>query len=735
MAQLQQSKTTPALQKYYYIDNFEKLLKKITASHQASLSTADENFIQQYFQLDLNSKILLVRIANSTRFYFPQKEMLKYAKDCDVAKATECLMDLNFLKLVSTCNELAEPFEQSIKQELPQRSISYFEHLTHDLCEALVHGGATRQFEFDLESSSYFVPTFKVVTSYLEFLHFGNTTSNSTQFALAQMNLASDVSHGHVSGLSRVDWLFTKSVEVMTAAPKLQQTLFDVCHTQADLLAQELASVTSAALIKTLWFLKPPRKQKTKLTVGEKTNQAVGRLLGQASGPSSGQLPGQSSAQATTHNRSNLVNLVFSSKLSDFYAPVFRHLKRCKDTRLSEFIKKLPSMDLPPEIQQFLQTEVSRPRGEPDALANVPRRTVNLPHGSLADLENDLAQSMNANGIETYYTENRVWKMLFALTFWDVYFSKDAEGKLAFNTPTREFFKNNQLSLEQILARLSSPLIHQRHVLKNFAANYKKPQKFFRWTQKYMDPMLKLIQFSPPGAVAMVLTRMAKDFRFYCSGFPDLITVTDNKITFVEIKAEGDKISPKQNLRLFELKALGYDCEVVDVCWDQDDEQTYVVLDVETTGGLRGKNRVTEIGAVKIKNGKVIDNYQTLLNPCIPIPSFIVRLTGITNEMVASAPTFVEIAQQLREFLDGSIFVAHHVRFDYGFIQKEFQSIGEEFYAPTACTVALARRKFKGFESYSLKNLCQQLDIELETHHRAHCDAVAASQIFIKCMR
>jgi DNA polymerase-3 subunit epsilon len=167
------------------------------------------------------------------------------------------------------------------------------------------------------------------------------------------------------------------------------------------------------------------------------------------------------------------------------------------------------------------------------------------------------------------------------------------------------------------------------------------------------------------------------------------------------------------------------------VRWALDPHQTYVVVDVETTGGRGEQHRVTEIGAVKVRAGKVIDRYSTLLNPGRTIPASITRLTGITAAMVASAPRFADIADELTEFLGDAIFVAHNVAFDYRFIAQEFRRLGQSFRLPRLCTVAAMRRFYPGHRSYSLAALAQEFDIPLRTHHRALCDAEAAAELLI----
>ncbi|MDP5206703.1 3'-5' exonuclease, partial [Alishewanella sp. SMS9] len=149
---------------------------------------------------------------------------------------------------------------------------------------------------------------------------------------------------------------------------------------------------------------------------------------------------------------------------------------------------------------------------------------------------------------------------------------------------------------------------------------------------------------------------------------------------------------------------------------------------VETTGGKAGSDRVIEIGAVKVQSGEIIDSFSTLLDPQRRIPSFISRLTGITNNMVVGAPTIAEIADSLASFLNGAVFVAHNVKFDYGFIKAEFARLAIPLDMPQLCTVVNMRRFYPGHVSYSLGKLCQALDIPLLNHHRALDDAKAAAQ-------
>jgi DNA polymerase-3 subunit epsilon len=161
----------------------------------------------------------------------------------------------------------------------------------------------------------------------------------------------------------------------------------------------------------------------------------------------------------------------------------------------------------------------------------------------------------------------------------------------------------------------------------------------------------------------------------------------------------------------------------------------YAIVDIETTGGIPTSNGITEIAVIVHDGVSAIHQFQTLINPLQPIPSFITGLTGISNAMVASAPTFQEIARELDMILSGNIFVAHNVNFDYSFIQHQMRRHGYELPASKLCTVRLSRKVFPGLDSYSLGKLCRSLAIEVEDRHRAYGDAKATTILFEKLLR
>src|SRR6218665_1107835 len=156
----------------------------------------------------------------------------------------------------------------------------------------------------------------------------------------------------------------------------------------------------------------------------------------------------------------------------------------------------------------------------------------------------------------------------------------------------------------------------------------------------------------------------------------------------------------------------------------------YAIVDIETTGGNASGSRITEI-AIIIHDGKnVLDRYETLVNPEQDIPPSIFGLTGINNEMVANAPIFDDVSEKVLEMLTDRVFVAHNVNFDYSFVHHQLEQAGFKWSAKKLCTVRAARKIKPGLGSYSLGNLCNSLNINLENRHRAGGDADATALLF-----
>lgn len=153
-------------------------------------------------------------------------------------------------------------------------------------------------------------------------------------------------------------------------------------------------------------------------------------------------------------------------------------------------------------------------------------------------------------------------------------------------------------------------------------------------------------------------------------------------------------------------------------------DQKFAFVDIETTGSNPVKNRVIEIAIVRVEGNELVDRWSSLINPGMPIPSFIRNFTGINEEMLLDKPIFEEVADEILERLEGYVFVAHNVRFDYGFLKNEFKRIGKDLKAKQLCTVKLSRRLYTEYKKHNLDAVMNRLELDPVTdRHRALGDA------------
>jgi len=160
-------------------------------------------------------------------------------------------------------------------------------------------------------------------------------------------------------------------------------------------------------------------------------------------------------------------------------------------------------------------------------------------------------------------------------------------------------------------------------------------------------------------------------------------------------------------------------------------KEAYVVLDIETTGLSKFNHKITEIAAIKVENHKVVNKFETLVNPQTPIPSFITSLTGITNSMVKDAPIIEEVMPKFVRLVKDAPLVAHCATFDYGFLKHNAQlHLSKELVNPKICTMKLSRRLLPELPRYKLSYMCEHFNIKNNSAHRAMGDATATHQLF-----
>ncbi|WP_225913113.1 exonuclease domain-containing protein [Pseudoalteromonas arctica] len=353
------------------------------------------------------------------------------------------------------------------------------------------------------------------------------------------------------------------------------------------------------------------------------------------------------------------------------------------------------------------------------------------------EVEQGVNDYYTRQGMAVFNTENTLWQSLFGLVFWHELFVESPYP------PCNEFdiypqvlrlgnfYEAQQTQINERLAQCQTSQALLNLVCKNAAQYFDQPNGLFRWRSNLLEPLEALILNSPLEALITHLTAMSKHYLQLKDGYPDLMVINNGQVHFEEVKAPGDKLRRNQLTTIDNLKNVGFTVHIAAVKWFVDPNRIYSVVDIETTGGLKGGNRITEIGLVKVQHGKVIDTWTSLVNPERHIPGFITSLTGISDSMVYNAPVFAEVVKPLIDKLAGSIFVAHNVNFDYGFIKKECEMAGHFFKMPKMCTVVESRKAFKGLKSYSLGNLSSHFNLNLTSHHRALADATATAELLL----
>ena len=163
---------------------------------------------------------------------------------------------------------------------------------------------------------------------------------------------------------------------------------------------------------------------------------------------------------------------------------------------------------------------------------------------------------------------------------------------------------------------------------------------------------------------------------------------------------------------------------------------SYAVVDVETTGGsYESGHRITEVAVVEVRRGTVTESFQTLVHPGRPVWSSTERLTGITDEMLAAAPTFDEVADEVFRRLAGRVFVAHNAGFDWGWVRAQLRdALGDAPEVKRLCTISLARRLAPELRYRNLDSLADHFWIPIVERHRAHGDALATARILLRLL-
>ena len=699
----------PDLPIYYYLTNFELMIAAIEARYLNCLNDETRDFLSCFAALPEFARCLYVRISGRKGRVFDLGR-LKYEEIEHIEIQAQRLRQTGFIRDVSE-HDFEDYLRGLIKPDLIALMSQHLDAASFKKSwkKDLLVQAALDHITFDNVriSNDWIVQARTDALDYMLFLYFGTITPNLQPFTLRDLGLMRAPDWGDDYG-ARFD-----DADAAHAAYFYARALYDFKHGD---------DAKTATLIDTVQNWPAPQ---------EGTAEAARDKLLQKLGGLSERL-GDIETALSLYNRSD-------APLCNERVIRLRYKAGNKDwvkARLEALIDNPGSDDELMFASDFYARKYNGKRTS--LMTDILREAeiITLDEAFRNTPERAAAHHYREEGFAVSRAENAPWRALFGLTFWPILFGDKASGlhsafdRLPADLKLGTFYDARKDEIEDRLEIFSNPAGALSMLLRELTHHYGQGNAIFRWSSGLLDDLRPMINLAGQGC-AQILRAMAKDWKNTRDGFPDLMLHTSDTLRFVEIKAEGDVLRRNQLTRLQQLRRAGFTVDVARVNWIVDPDQDYVVVDIETTGGRPGAHRITEIGAVKLRGGGVVDEWSSLINPQRPIPPFITKLTGIHDNMVAAAPLFSQIAEDFASFMDGAIFAAHNVNFDYGFIAMEYERLGQYFQFPKICTVASMRRYYPGHKSYGLKNLCAAFDIELTSHHRALCDARAAAELLL----
>jgi DNA polymerase-3 subunit epsilon len=700
------SRTFPVLPPTYYRDHFLEMIGFVTSVYGEMLGEAEVDFIEGFQELPEAAQCLFVRMSNRKRQVFTFDD-LDYGEIDDVAGGLEDLLDQGFARRLEAADYRAV-LDAMTKPDIVEVARRHGLDIKSGwakgrLVEHLLSHLAFDDFAADYDLSGFVAPGQRDTLGFLLYLYFGRLNENLLSFTLRDLGVVSVRAQDsyrarfHSLDEARAGYVYTAIVRGLKAGDSDADALFEQLDKLPDVQADFIEGLRN-----TMLFL---------LGQGFEKRKDIERAIAVY-------------ARATAFDsRERVVRLLHG---------------RGEHERVRTMLEAM--LDSPADDEEFIFADDFYRRKFNKVRTSVFTELLRTSEIIEVDelfrgfAEEAAIRHFAADGWSAHHTENGLWPSLFGLIFWEELFETGGMSSGFDLVPQclkdRSFHKLFALQIEGKLDRVRAG--QGLEIVRDTVMNHAGDDNGIVWWSDSLGPvMAQLLMSAPADAVAAVLKRMSEDFYSLRDGFPDLMLTREGRIRFVEIKGEGDAVRRHQLARLNLLKGLGFAADIARVKYRIDPDQTYVVVDVETTGGRAGNDRVTEIGAVKIRGGVVVDEWHSLINPERHIPGYITDLTGISNAMVADAPVFAEVAESFAAFLAGSVFVAHNVNFDHGFIGAEFRRLEMRFRLPKLCTVSTMRKYYPGHESYSLGRLCQIYGIRLENHHRALDDARAAAELLL----
>ncbi|WP_024606138.1 exonuclease domain-containing protein [Pseudoalteromonas sp. TAE79] len=702
----------------YYLAHFRELIEFVTSKCMHLLEPKHSEFISKINQLDEQSQCMLARVY-SRKPYLVQAQSLNYEEITSPHQAIYTLKKAGIL---------FEPNEQHYSQLLAHLTKSSLVELLSNYSEQIsfkksAAKGAlvdiAREFFKDCPqelaplNSQYVINNRSDYYEYFEFLFAGKLSSgdvnHQNRFVMRDLGLTA-TREGHSESLSRFETLDEAQSNYLLNRYRLAFKNITDESDYVALASQVLVQAAHSAIAVVL---------KNKLLV---------RLYRQLKTVDS-ELAFSLLEGCVDDSEAQEIQIREQYRLGN---------KEWVKARLEAIIENPLTDDLLYFADDFLMRKFNKKtRSRLSAMLADTQCVLEIDELYRGEVEQGVNDYYTRQGMAVFNTENTLWQSLFGLVFWHELFIESPYP------PCNEFdiypqvlrlgnfYEAQQTQINERLAQCQTSQALLNLVCKNAAQYFEQPNGLFRWRSNLLEPLEALILNSPIKALIAHLTAMSKHYLQLKDGYPDLMVINNGQVHFEEVKAPGDKLRRNQLTTIDNLKNVGFTVHIAAVKWFVDPNRVYSIVDIETTGGLKGGNRITEIGLVKVQYGKVIDTWTSLVNPERHIPGFITSLTGISDSMVYNAPVFVDIVKPLLDKLAGSIFVAHNVNFDYGFIKKECEMAGHFFKMPKMCTVVESRKAFKGLKSYSLGNLSSHFNLNLTSHHRALADATATAELLL----
>lgn len=687
----------------YYLEHFRDMIGAIRKNHFSFLESQHISFLEDFQSLSEEAQCLYVRFVNRKGKYF-FRETLRYPEIGTVDEAITELKSRAFLRAPGAA-DLPGIFQGLSKEKL------------HEFCEELTLPvkkswakpkflevlGEVPSESFPVEKLENCVVQEKLEElSYLLFLYFGDVSENLSLYTMRDLGIWSENKRSHFvpkftsRDEARAHYFYARLIDTIDT-DNYDHSLIGTWPSPVN---EESLHLREAIMVSLGEGLRKNDRLEEALSVLENSTIHPGRerrvrLLYQM-----GELErALGELHQILEDPSSDEELLFAE---DFLERKFHQKKR---SALSQLLHEA-------EVLEIDEAYFRRP-------------------------EEGVRDTLNRRGIITHHAENSLWRTLFGILFWHEIFESPEN---TFHSPferlpeelgsSKFYVKHHEAILEK-LHLLVSPDEFRTYVEKLREEKATDKNGIFGWDEDTLSAMYDLCQTASPKKISSILIYLASDFHRRIRGFPDLLLIDEGEVKFAEVKAPGDSLRSHQLLQMNILKKAGFPVEILKVEYRVSSDQTYVVVDLETTGGMLPYHRITEIGAVKIRGGEIIGTFETLVNPRKRISEEIQKLTNITNEMVKTAPLFGDVAEAFQEFSKDCIFVAHNVQFDYGFLQAEFGKLDQKFVRPFLCTKALMKKYFPDLPSYSLANLTTHFQVPLLQHHRAMCDALATAKLFL----